>query len=149
MKVLLTILLIGFSLCQSTGVKNLRTDEIYEVDLSEFPNKIIPSETIQYFRFPIEDVESIEFQLKTLHGEETDFNIDICGFAKLPTNEEVKKADNCLRLLMSTKLEEKTYDIYKYRLEFINKLQEKIVDIHGKSLYVLKLFHIFLVFQIE
>lgn len=151
MKILFILILIEYAICE-TSIKNIRIGETYEVELSDFPNNQIPPKTKQYFRMPIEVNESIELieieiQLRVLHGTNPEFMINVIGFSKLPSNEEVKDERNCINLPCTNVTEDKSYDIFKYRLEILENI--KYLAIHIENSITLNYLSVFCLTRVE
>ena len=121
MKVLLVLLLFAYELSIIAHIQNLKMNTEFTVDLSQFPEYEIPSNTNQYFIIPVNGDKKIEIQLKTFHGStpSTYFNVDFCSFSKLPSNDEVIIGNkNCFKNWPYTSISQyDIYDIYKYHVE--------------------------------
>lgn len=139
MKVILILLFFAFELSISDHIQNIKMNTEYIIDLSEYPEYEIPSNTNQYFRISVEGNDRIEIQLKTFHGSTPTayFKVDFCPFSKLPSNDEVISVNkNCFKDVPCSGISKyEIYDIYKYHIEKIEGL--KYLSMHIENLYTL------------
>lgn len=139
MKEILLLLLFAYGLNTADHIQNIKMNTEYTIDLSEYPDYEIPSETNQYFRISVEGNGLIEIQLKTFHGSTPSayFKVDICPFSKLPSNDEVVEVNkNCFTDVPCTGISKyEIYDVYKYHIEMIEGL--KYLSMHVENLYTL------------
>ena len=95
MKVFYLLLLIGSVLTStdydSWGYKlyDIYYNTDYTVDINQFPEGYLPANFQYYFRLKVEENNSMEIQLKVIKRAVIHFDIRVCFYQTLPSDQQI------------------------------------------------------------
>jgi len=95
MKVFYLLLLIGSALASTDyndwGYKlyDIYYNTDYTVDINRFPEGYLPANFQYYFRFGVEENNSMQIQLKVIKRAVIQFDIRVCAYQELPSDEQI------------------------------------------------------------
>jgi hypothetical protein len=119
MKKIFIFLFALFSLTNSFNIHEIALNTEYIVDIKKYKEGYIPSDSTNYFKFPLEDdVNNIEFVFKVLRGEFHIFRVNVCGYAEEPSQDEIiNRRENCSFSLPADFSQKGIFDIYNYTFD--------------------------------